>query len=193
LRSPLTRLNIALARQQSGTLAQTEHDRIEIEAERPNVMIGQLRARARTEDGAEQVADEPIRLDRLLREIAAADFEARGRQCSVAVTQAVEVTFNGPPALLRSAIENVVRNAVHYTAPGTQVQIELQRAPERPVIRVRDHGPGAPEEVLEKLFQPFYRVGEARDRESGGASLGLAITARNQAEGGLCVKIRLPL
>jgi two-component system sensor histidine kinase CpxA len=208
LRSPLTRLNIALAlaRQQTGTLAQTEHDRIEIEAERLNVMIGQLLALARAEDGAEQVADEPIRLDRLLREIAAdADFEARGRQCSVAVTQAVEATFNGPPALLRSAIENVVRNAVHYTAPGTQVQIELQRAPEGLVIRVRDHGPGAPEEALEKLFQPFYRVGEARDRESGGAGLGLAITARtvgllggavaarNQAEGGLCVEIRLPL
>lgn len=211
LRSPLTRLNIALAlaRQQigkaAGELAQPELDRIEREAERLNEMIGQLLALARTESEVEKTAYEPMQLDQLLRDIAAdADFEARSQQRSVVVTQTHQAALIGPPALLRSAIENVVRNAVRYTAPQTQVRIELTHIADRFVICVRDHGPGVPEESLEKLFLPFYRVSAARDRESGGTGLGLAITARtvsllggsvsarNVPEGGLCVELRLP-
>jgi two-component system sensor histidine kinase CpxA len=110
---------------------------------------------------------------------------------------------------LRSAIENVVRNAVRYTAEGTAVELslrcsgsEMEKA--QAVISVQDHGPGVPEETLGKLFRPFYRVADARDRQSGGAGLGLAITARavrfhggdvtasNAQGGGLLVEISLP-
>jgi two-component system sensor histidine kinase CpxA len=211
LRSPLTRLNIALAlaRQQigkaAGELAQPELDRIEREAERLNEMIGQLLALARTESEVEKTAYEPMQLDQLMRDIVAdADFEARSQQRSVVMTQAHQAAMIGPPALLRSAIENVVRNAVRYTAPQTQVRIELIRMADQFVICVRDHGSGVPEESLEKLFLPFYRVSVARDRESGGTGLGLAITARtvnllggsvsarNMSDGGLCVELRLP-
>jgi two-component system sensor histidine kinase CpxA len=110
--------------------------------------------------------------------------------------------------LLRSALENVVRNAVAYTADGTTVEITCGVADDssQPVteIRVRDRGPGVPDEELEHLFEPFYRVSESRDRKSGGAGLGLAITARsirlhggsveaaNHPDGGLEVTIRLP-
>ena len=73
------------------------------------------------------------------------------------------------------------------------------------VITVRDHGPGVPPAALTKLFLPFYRVAEARDRQSGGTGVGLAITnravrlhqgtvtAENAAGGGLIIEIRLPL
>jgi two-component system sensor histidine kinase CpxA len=73
------------------------------------------------------------------------------------------------------------------------------------VIRVTDRGPGVPKEALDKLFRPFYRLDDARGRQTGGVGLGLAITERavrlhggavrasNRPEGGLMVEIRLPL
>src|SRR5260221_17741 len=76
---------------------------------------------------------------------------------------------------------------------------------EAAVIRVRDHGPGVPESALKTIFEPFFRVDEARDRFSGGAGLGLSITdrvirahggsvsAQNQPEGGLVIELTLPL
>jgi two-component system, OmpR family, sensor histidine kinase CpxA len=109
---------------------------------------------------------------------------------------------------LHSAIENVVRNAARYTKEGTDVQIRLESAQgqngQEAVIRVTDSGPGVPEEALEKLFRPFYRIDDARGRQTGGVGLGLAITERavrlhggtvkaaNRPEGGLMIEIRLP-
>lgn len=73
------------------------------------------------------------------------------------------------------------------------------------VLKVSDSGPGVPEDSLAKLFEPFYRLDDARGRLTGGVGLGLAITERavrfhggkvsafNRAEGGLRVEIRLPL
>jgi two-component system sensor histidine kinase CpxA len=116
----------------------------------------------------------------------------------------------GSGDLLRSAVENVVRNAVRYTSPGSSVELSLlcrSEGPNKPataIICVRDHGEGVPEETLNDLFRPFYRVADARDRESGGVGLGLAITeravrshggtvtAQNAPDGGLLVELRLP-
>jgi two-component system sensor histidine kinase CpxA len=112
------------------------------------------------------------------------------------------------PDLLRSAIENVVRNATRYTADGTTVEIRLERENANPagdiVIRVLDSGPGVPSQDLERIFQPFYRLDDARNRQTGGAGLGLSITDRairlhgglvrasNRPGGGLEVEIRIP-
>ena len=117
--------------------------------------------------------------------------------------------MRGNASLLHSAIENVVRNAIRYTREGSSVEIELQKAdgPAGPeaVLAVSDFGPGVPADALTKLFQPFYRLDDARGRLTGGVGLGLAITERavrfhggrvvasNRAEGGLAVEIRLPL
>jgi two-component system sensor histidine kinase CpxA len=80
---------------------------------------------------------------------------------------------------LHSAIENVVRNAIRYTDAATSVDVSLELAGKSKVrLIIRDHGKGVPENDLERIFQPFYRVAEARDRESGGAGLGLAIADR---------------
>ena len=120
-----------------------------------------------------------------------------------------DCVVTGNARLLQSAVENVVRNAIRYTEPGTDVQIRLEQGlgtigPEA-VVRVTDSGPGVPEEALDKLFRPFYRIDDARGRQTGGVGLGLAITERavslhggsiravNRPQGGLMVEIRLPL
>jgi two-component system sensor histidine kinase CpxA len=84
----------------------------------------------------------------------------------------------GSETLLRSAIENVLRNAVRYTADRTVVDVSLRASNGNAVLSVADHGGGVPEEELPNLFKPFYRVGEARERKTGGIGLGLAIAER---------------
>lgn len=212
LRSPLARLNVALelARQRSGSEAQTALERIQMEAETLNEMIGQLLALTRIETGAEEIAKTKFDLQQLLADVAAdANFEASARERAVKLNSAETAVIEGAPGLLRGAIENVVRNAVAYTAKGTTVEIELTHpgsdsADTSARIVVRDHGPGVPEESLTRIFRPFYRVDEARDRAAGGVGLGLAIaeravnlhggtiTAANAPDGGLVVTITLP-
>src|SRR5690606_35032203 len=80
--------------------------------------------------------------------------------------------------LMRSAIENVLRNAVRFTREGTSVKVSMTREGGDTRIVIDDHGPGVPDAELEKIFEPFHRVAESRDRDSGGTGLGLAITAR---------------
>jgi two-component system, OmpR family, sensor histidine kinase CpxA len=212
LRSPLARLNVAsaLAHQRAGVEAHSALERIDLEAERLNGLIGGLLTIARLDSGNDARQKTPILLGEMIEGIAAdADFEAQGRNCRVESRIKEDCAVLGAPILLHSAIENVVRNAACYTREGTSVQIMLERgqgngAPEA-VIRIVDSGPGVPEDSLDKLFRPFYRIDDARGRETGGAGLGLAITERavrlhggsvkasNRPEGGLQVEIRLPL
>jgi two-component system, OmpR family, sensor histidine kinase CpxA len=209
LRSPLARLNVALglARQRAGSSAAAPLDRIEREAERLNEMIGKLLALARMQAAAGLPEKTRMKLDELLRDIAAdAEFEAQARDSAVRMINAGEgCEVIGSPELLRSALENVVRNAIRYTEGGTDVEISVGAADDQAVITVRDHGPGVPESEMPNLFRPFYRVAGARERETGGTGLGLAITYRavnlhggnvraaNAEGGGLAVEVRLPL
>ena len=212
LRSPLARLNVAaaLARQRSGVEAQGALDRIDLEADRLNDLIGGLLTIARLESGNDSRQKVPVFLGELIEGIAAdADFEAQGRNCSVTCVIRDDCQVTGVPGLLSSAIENVVRNAARYTREGSSAEISLERDQDRDgteaLIRVVDSGPGVPEDALDKLFRPFYRIDDARGRKTGGAGLGLAITDRavrlhggsvkasNRSQGGLQVEIRLPL
>jgi two-component system sensor histidine kinase CpxA len=212
LRSPLARLNVALglARQRASEDSTKALDRIELEAERLNEMIGKLLTLARLESGEPPADRAPIHILDLLQEVVAdADFEARSRDCGVQLVQAEDCTTQGNPELLRSAFENVVRNAVRYTSPSSAVEIRLHcqvqnGSQDQAVLTVRDHGPGVPDQEISNLFRPFYRLDAARERQTGGAGLGLAIaeravrlhqgtiTARNAEGGGLVVEIRLP-
>src|SRR5579864_6134246 len=212
LRSPLARLNVALglARQRAGDESTKALDRIELEAERLNEMIGKLLTLARMESGESPAERSPVQILELLQEVVAdADFEAHSRDCIVRLVHAENCATEGNPELLRSAFENVVRNAVRYTTAGSEVEIRLSCRPQNgsaplAVITVRDHGPGVPDQEIGNLFRPFYRLDAARERQTGGAGLGLAIaeravrlhqgsiTARNAEGGGLVVEIRLP-
>jgi two-component system sensor histidine kinase CpxA len=208
LRSPLARLQVALglARQRAEGRAGAELDRIEREVERLNDLIGQLLSLARLESGVTEPAQEAVDLAELLTRVAAdADFEARVRNRHVEVVKTMPATVRGDARLLQSALENIVRNAAHYTAEGTSVTLTLEADPQQLRIMVQDHGPGVPEEMLRRLFEPFVRVGDARDRASGGYGLGLAIaqkairlhggdvSALNARGGGLLVTVKLPV
>lgn len=206
LRSPLARLNIALelARQRAGREAESALARMQREAETLNEMIGQLLALTRLETGGREMRTSNFDLAKLVRNIAEdAEFEAESRNRSVHVSSCASCIISGNEELLRSAIENVVRNAVQHTAEGSAVEIFVERdtngsvgasLPASPgnhkdthnnsygdrfaAITVRDHGNGVPENAVADIFRPFYRVDDARDRVSGGTGLGLAITER---------------
>jgi signal transduction histidine kinase len=212
LRSPLARLVVALdlARKRAGQAAAGDLDRIEREAKRLNEMIGQLLTLSRWESDGNGRRAERFDLAALVREVAAdADFEAQGQNCSVVVTNSDACETKGTPQLLRSAVENVVRNAVRYTPEETTVKISLRclRVGEasEAVITVKDEGAGVPEESLQDIFRPFYRMDDSRTRETGGTGLGLAITERavrlhggtvsaaNVEGGGFVVELRLPV
>jgi two-component system, OmpR family, sensor histidine kinase CpxA len=212
LRSPLARLSVALglAWQRTGPDAHSVLERIELEANRLNELIGRLLTLARLEGGEDAMRRTPISMEELVRDVSKdADFEAQTRQCRVRCVVQDEMTIFGSPSLLHSAVENVVRNAMRHTREGTEVEIRLaqesRNGKEEAVVRVTDRGPGVPHEALDKLFRPFYRLDDARGRQTGGVGLGLAITERavrlhggtvraaNRPEGGLMVEIRLPL
>jgi len=208
LRSPLARLNVALglARRTASPAAAAPLDRIEQEAERLNVMIGELLTLSLLESDNARFEKESFDLSEVVDEVVQdADFEAAGRNRHVTYQGAAPMMMAGSREMVRRALENVVRNAVRYTAEETAVEVTLEESSGHAVIRVRDYGPGVPEEVLQHIFRPFYRIAEARDRQSGGAGIGLAITERavllhsgevkasNASDGGLVVEFRLPL
>src|ERR1700674_4007736 len=225
LRSPLARLSVALglARQRAASELDPEVapelesslNRIELEADRLNQLIQRLLTISRLESGTDGIRKTKLSLRELVEQVARdAEYENPGRGCRV--TSAVnppsdaadEFLVEADPDLLRSAVENVVRNATRYTAEGTTVEVRLERqlsaTGEEIVVRVLDSGPGVPDEALQKIFEPFYRLDDARNRQTGGAGLGLSIADRairlhggqlrasNRKEGGLEVEIRIP-
>jgi two-component system, OmpR family, sensor histidine kinase CpxA len=214
LRSPLARLSVALglARQRSTPELEASLNRIELEADRLNQLIQRLLTISRLESGADGLRKSVLSLRELVEQVAHdAEYESPGRGCQVtalAADSADEFLVQGDPDLLRSAVENVIRNATRYTSEGTTVDVRLERQKaadgEEIVVRVLDSGPGVPDGSLQKIFEPFYRLDDARNRQTGGVGLGLAIADRairlhggqlrasNRKEGGLEVEIRIP-
>jgi signal transduction histidine kinase len=204
LRSPLARLAVAVELARSDADPARHLDRIEREAARLNALVGELLQVTRAEGDAARMRFESVPLHLLIDEVledARVEAGARGSAVEWAVREPVEI--EGDPELLRRAVENVIRNAVRYTPPGTAVEVSLAGGPSEVTITVRDHGPGVAEEHLGRIFDPFYRVDSDRDRASGGAGLGLAIARRSvelhrgsirarNAAPGLLVEIRLP-
>jgi two-component system, OmpR family, sensor histidine kinase CpxA len=227
LRSPLARLSVALglARQRAASEVGPEVaseleialNRIELEADRLNQLIQRLLTISRLESGTGGLRKTTLSLRELVEQVAHdAEYETPGRGCRVTtpadVTDEDEFLVEADPDLLRSAVENAVRNATRYTAEGTTVEVRLERQQaangnaneDEIIVRVLDSGPGVPDEALQKIFEPFYRLDDARNRQTGGAGLGLSIADRairlhggqlrasNRKEGGLQVEIRIP-
>jgi len=207
LRSPLARLRVALglARRPGEDLAR-QLDRIELEAERLDTLIGQMLQLSHLRTAEPVHTPEPVDLSLLLGEVVQdARLEASATNKKVEWVPSSGVIVDGDHRLLRSAIENVLRNAVRFTAEGTAVSVKLSYEPGRARVSIEDKGPGVPQAELDRIFEPFYRVAESRDRDSGGTGLGLAIV-RDVAEiyggqielgesedlGGLLVTLRLP-
>ncbi|EEX35508.1 MULTISPECIES: envelope stress sensor histidine kinase CpxA [Vibrio] len=203
LRSPLTRLRMATALASRKQGESPELNRIDTEAQRLEQMIGELLELSRMQvDSHVEREQQPIGSlwEAILSD---AQFEAEQMHKTLRYDAIPERTISGNPKLLMSAVDNIVRNAIYYGKDVIQVSLSIHS--DQLTIAVDDNGEGVPEQELEAIFRPFYRVSTARDRHSGGTGLGLAITenairqhsgsiqALRSELGGLRVEIRLPL
>ena len=180
LRSPLARMRVALglARQPPADLTR-QLDRLERDIERLDGLISQVLKLARLHGTEAPFVRETFDLDDVIEEVVRdANFEGAVKNCKVRLQGAANVAVNGNRDLVRSAIENVLRNAVRYSPHDAPVDLSVTSADGGVVIAVRDRGPGVPAADLTRIFEPFYRVAESRDRDSGGEGIGLAITAQ---------------
>jgi signal transduction histidine kinase len=203
LRSPLARLSVAVELARSGGNA-LPLDRIQKEADRLNALISQMLEVTRAEGDSGNRRQERVDLAQLVGALVdACSIEARARGCSLHFTAPSGAAVEGDPELLRRAIENVVRNAIRYAPANSKIEIGVDHAGARTRVRVRDYGPGVPENALPHLFEPFYRVEPDRNRGAGGVGLGLSIARRavelhqgvlraSNANPGLLVEIDLP-
>ena len=202
LRSPLTRLKMSVALSKRRYGETKEILRIDNESERLEEMIAALLNLSKMQLNA--TTKESFNLDSLLQPICDdAIFEAE--QLGKIFTHQVipDADIKGFPALLGSAVENVIRNALRYAS--NQVNLAIISDADKITFVITDDGPGVPDDEVEQIFKPFYRVSQARDRESGGAGLGLAITenairqhhgeivASNRETHGLQVSITIPI
>lgn len=211
LRSPLARVNVALeiARRKSGEEQTRALDRIETEAARLDQLIGEILKLSQLETQVATYSTTAVDVSELVEIIASdAEFEARAKQVQVQCNNLGKCFVRGDRNLIRSALENVVRNAIRYTKAGTSVELSAQcgrnNRGEYVTVTVRDHGPGVPDDALQLIFEPFYRVSSDRSRQTGGSGLGLAIASRaisihggtlaaeNAPDGGLLVHFTLP-
>ncbi|MCG8567607.1 MAG: ATP-binding protein [Desulfobacterales bacterium] len=210
LRSPLARMNIALelVRKKSNPQVQPLLNRMENELSQMNDLIGRTLTLARMEDKDTPLEIQDLDLESMIEAIIAdAAFEAGPGRFSL-VSHACP-PIPGNPDLIRSAVENLVRNALKHTPGGTPVKITIVQAGEHVRIQVRDRGPGVAPDELADLFKPFYQARttdqlQPMDRARG-TGLGLAIVqgavirhggkvrARNHPRGGLEVTLTLPI
>jgi len=210
LRSPLARVSVALelSREDADPTMTLHLDRIQRETERLNQLIGQLLTLSSMEAVENMGKSERVSLKELIGEMLPdAVYEAQQRETGVDLEAENDCVVNGRRELLYRAIENVIRNAIRYTEAGSRVEVRLHEdaGSGMAILEVSDRGPGIPESELESIFRPFYRLDQARNAQTGGAGVGLAIAERavkihggqiralNREGGGTTIRILLPV
>jgi two-component system sensor histidine kinase CpxA len=210
LRSPLARLSVALeiARKKGAGKIESEIDRIALESQRLETLVDEVLSLLRESSEMIPRVDEDLDLSALLSDLVeVVNYEVPEGKPGISWQAAGPCDFHGDRELLWRAMENLLRNALRHTHPEKGVLLDLIVSKRKSSVHleVRDFGAGVPEDELEKIFEPFYRVQESRDRVSGGHGLGLsiaasavqrhggAIRASNAEDGGLIVRISLPL
>lgn len=211
LRSPLARLSVALelAREDAPSGMSENLERIEREAGRLNSLIGQLLRLSSIESASTPVDTEEFSLSHLLEELLPdIEFEALQRSCSIKMESSCDCIVRANAELIYRAIENIARNAIRYTKEVSSVDIVLRcegdEGKQICVLEISDRGPGLPENELQNIFRPFYRVDNSRQRDTGGFGIGLAIAERairihhgqlyaiNRSGGGITMVVTLP-
>jgi len=208
LRSPLARQRVALelARGRAGDTVSGELDRIELESERLEALVDQVLDLLRESSGSAPFHREDFDLAALLADLAeVVSYELPESAPGIRTEIEGPLPVAADRELLWRAVENVLRNAVLHSDLAEPIRLAAARDGDVVTVRIADRGPGIPGGQLERIFDPFTRVEEARDRSSGGHGLGLAIaaaavrrhrgeiTARNRAGGGLEITLRLPV
>ena len=205
LRSPLARLkfSVKLARTSADTDAAL--DRINRDVDRIASLVAGIVEITSVEGDPGDHGAEIVRIEDVLDEVISdCTLEAEARNCRIALNGRPSGQILGNSELLRRAVENVLRNGIRYSPAESTIDVTIVEDSNSAAIAIRDYGPGVPETTLTRIFDPFFRVEEARNTLGGGSGLGLSIakravlvhhgtvTAKN-AFPGLCVNINIPL
>jgi signal transduction histidine kinase len=204
LRSPLARLKFAIKLARTSADSKSALDRIERDVDRIASLVADIVDINFIEYGPVVEGAGIVRAGDMMDDVVRdCQVEAEMRDCRIAVSGHVSGQVMGNRELLRRAVENVLRNAIRYAPEHSTIDVSIADDSRAAAIVVRDYGPGVPEDALTRIFDPFFRVDEARDAKSGGSGLGLSIakqalqvhhgtiTAEN-ASPGLRVKITIP-
>ncbi len=210
LRSPLTRLQLAVALAEKNMGNKDEQQkhlrRCETEVDRLDDMIADVLTLSRLEHSQNAFDADEIELNALITQVVNdCQYFATSKNVTVKVHGATSYALLADGKLLASAISNVINNAVKYSPKNHIVTVDLSHKNTQIMLSVSDQGPGVPDKMLAKLFKPFFRVADGRERSSGGTGLGLAIAqqaihlhqgeifAQNVQPAGLKITMLLPL
>jgi signal transduction histidine kinase len=206
LRSPLTRLKLAVRLTRTATDQGFALDRVERETNRITALVSEIVEMTRMEGDPQARKMQPVSISQLVRETTDdCRVEAQlFRGCDIHVEGELSSEVSGDQELLRRAVENVLRNAIRYSPEHGAIDVALSEHSGCATIAVRDYGPGVPAALLTQIFEPFFRVEEARNEETGGIGLGLSIAKRavrlhrgkitaHNADPGLRVQIAIPV
>ncbi len=205
LRSPLARLSFAVELARTAADREAAIERMKKEVERLTKLVGALLEVTRAEGDALSRRLEDVRLDQVAADtIEDCRLEAEVHGCRILFHGSASTVVRGDPELLRRAVENVLRNAIRYAPDNSAVEVSLERRGSGVDLAIRDYGPGVPDDLLPKIFDPFFRVDDSRDSATGGVGLGLAIASRavrlhhgelvaENVHPGLLVTMRLPV
>jgi signal transduction histidine kinase len=205
LRSPLARLKFAIKLARISPDSEAALDRIERDVDRITALVADIVEFNFIKSGPAAQELEIVHaadiMDEVIRDCA---VEAEVRGCRIAVDGQFAGEVSGNSELLRRAVENVLRNGIRYSPEHSTIDVAIAENSSTATISIRDYGPGVPEDALTHIFDPFFRVEEARNAMGGGSGLGLSIakqavkvhrgtiTAEN-ASPGLRVQISIPL
>lgn len=207
LRTPLARQRVAIELASDAGADAALMNSILRQNERLETMTGQILMLYRVSEKGGAIEREPVKplamINRVLGD--AADYaEHQGVDCTLIAgedTKAVSVL--GDAGLLQRAFDNVLQNALDHTPPGKSVKVSVLVVQGRVEVTIADDGPGAPDDLLPHLFEPFFRVDKARGGRGWGLGLAIArdiigahdgtIAAHNRPDGGLQVTIQLPI
>ena len=209
LRSPLARLRVALeiARNKDQSLVVSELDRIELESQRLETLVDEVLSLLRESSGPQKLKLSHFDLADLLQDLVeTVNYEIYEGGEPIGLQLETPLLLDADRELLWRVFENLLRNALNHSGDSDGIRVIAEPVNDEHIqISVLDSGPGIDEVHINRIFEPFYRVDEARNRNSGGHGLGLAIaasairrhggriTASNRKEGGLEVLVVLPL
>tara|TARA_R110002074_G_scaffold251739_1_gene423263 strand:- start:8623 stop:9939 length:1317 start_codon:yes stop_codon:yes gene_type:complete len=207
LRTPLARQRIAIELASEGGVEEELMASILRQNERLDTMTGQILTLYRVTEQGGDIAREPVRpvdlLNHVLRD-SAEYAEYRSVDCKlVSMPESTGVSLLGDVGLLQRAFDNILQNALDHTPPGKVVHVALTVSAGWISLMIEDEGPGVADEILEHLFEPFFRADKSRGGQGWGLGLAIAkhiilvhdgeITANNSERGGLQIVVRLPV
>jgi signal transduction histidine kinase len=179
LRSPLARLTFEAEMVRKTTDPDASASRLRHEVERLSSLVGTLLDMARIEADPGTAESEDVDIEALAQRIVEdCTVEASARKCGISFSPTGDLHVWGNEELLHRALENVVRNAIRYAPESSGVEVHARRDSNRIAISVRDYGPGIPDELIQRVFDPFFKVDSSRGESAGGVGLGLAIARR---------------